>query len=311
MAHNFAGNINLNKNELQNARIQNLSTTPSGPVTGQIFYNTTDNYLYVWDGTAFRQLMTLTQALALRLDQFAAPTAAVSMGGQRITNVATPTGANDAANKGYVDAAINGIKWKDAVRVATTANITLSGLQTVDNVTLVAGDRVAVISQTNGAQNGIYVVASGAWTRAADADSGAEMVGMAFFVSEGTSNGNKVYVCTTDAPITPDTTPLAFAQTNAGGTSYAQGTGITITGNTISVDFSVVVRKFTGQIGNGSLTSITVTHNLNTKAVQVSLRKVSNDEFWIPDWSAPTVNTISLSFGTAPTTNEFEVVVQA
>lgn len=311
MAHNFSGPINLNGNELQNVRIQNLSANPGSPTAGRIFYNSTDNFLYVFDGGAFRQLMTLTQALTLRLDQFAAPTSDLNLNNRKITGLADPTAAQDAATKSYVDALVNGIKWKDATRVATTGNITLSGLQTIDGVTLVAGDRVAVIAQTSGAQNGIYVAASGAWTRSADADSAAEVLGMAFFVSEGTSNGNKVYVCTTDAPITLGTTSLAFAQTNAGGTSYAQGTGISISGNTISIDTALVVRKFVAQIGNGSSTSISVTHNLNTKAVQVGLRKLSNDEHWIPDVVSTTVNAVTLSFGTAPSTNEFEVVIQA
>ncbi|RIV20790.1 head decoration protein [Fibrisoma montanum] len=233
----------------------------------------------------------------------------MNLNSQKITGLADPTSAQEAATKNYVDAAIQGVKWKDAVRVATTGNITLSGTQTIDGISVVAGDRVAVIAQSAGAQNGIYVAASGAWSRAADADSAAEVLGMSFFVSEGTSNGNKVYTMTTDAPITLGTTALVFAQIGGGGVSYSNGTGITISGNTISIDTAVVARKYVAQIGNGSLTSITVTHNLGTKAVVVALRKVSTDEHWLTDVTSATTNTVTLGFAVAPTTNEFEVIV--
>lgn len=102
--------------------------------------------------------------------------------------------------------------WKTSVRAATTANITLSGAQTIDGVSVIAGDRVLVKDQTTGADNGIYVAAAGAWSRAADASVSAEVLpGTAAFVSEGTTNGNKVFTLTTDAPITLGTTSLTFS----------------------------------------------------------------------------------------------------
>ena len=97
-------------------------------------------------------------------------------------------------------------------RVATTANITLSGAQTIDGVSCVAGDRVLVKNQTTGSQNGLYVVASGAWSRATDADASAEFVGGKICpISEGTVNGNRVAILTTDDPITLGSTALTFA----------------------------------------------------------------------------------------------------
>jgi hypothetical protein len=99
-----------------------------------------------------------------------------------------------------------------SVRAATTANITLSGTQTVDGVALIANDRCLVKNQTTGSQNGIYVVAAGAWARSSDAASAGQLFGGILVpVSEGTANGNRVAILTTDDPITIATTALTFA----------------------------------------------------------------------------------------------------
>ncbi|KRT69320.1 MAG: prophage MuMc02, head decoration protein [candidate division NC10 bacterium CSP1-5] len=109
---------------------------------------------------------------------------------------------------------------KDSVRAATTANITLSGEQTIDGVSVVAVDRVLVKDQSAGAENGIYVAASGAWSRAIDANTSAEVTpGMFVFVEEGTVNGDQGFVLTTNAPITLGTTALSFTQFSGGGGS--------------------------------------------------------------------------------------------
>ena len=113
---------------------------------------------------------------AYRLDQWAVPTADVSLNSRKLTSLATPTVGTDATNKDYVDNLSAGLAWKDSVRAATTANITLSAPQTVDTVSVIAGDRVLVKNQTTPSQNGIYVVAAGAWTRATDADTSDELV---------------------------------------------------------------------------------------------------------------------------------------
>ena len=177
-----------------------------------------------------------TQVRTSRLDQMAVPTADVSLNSQRITSLADPTSAQDAATKAYVDATKQGLDVKDSVRAATTADITLSGTQAVDGVSLVASDRVLVKNQSTGSENGIYtVVSGGAWVRSVDADASAKVTaGMFVFVEEGTANADSGWVLTTDNPITLGTTALAFTQFSGAGQLTA-GAGLTKTGSTIDV----------------------------------------------------------------------------
>lgn len=176
-----------------------------------------------------------TQVRTSRLDQMAAPTADVSLNSRKITGLATPTADTDAATKAYVDASNLGLDVKASVRAATTANITLSGTQTIDGVAVIAGDRVLVKDQSTGANNGIYVVAAGAWARSADADSNAEVTsGLYTFVEEGTANADAGFILTTNNPITVGTTALVFTQFTGAG-QISAGAGLTKTGNTLDV----------------------------------------------------------------------------
>lgn len=115
-----------------NAVLHILSSAPSSPAEAQMYYNSTDNIPYFHDDTTRRAVADRAWVVTKRLDEFAAPTSSVSMNSQKITSLATPTSANDAVTKAYVDGLVNGTDWKDSVRVATTANITLSGTQTID-----------------------------------------------------------------------------------------------------------------------------------------------------------------------------------
>lgn len=228
--------------------------------------------------------------------------------GYRLTNLANATAAQDAVTKAQLDAAIQGIQWKAPVRAATTANIALSGVQVIDGVSVVDGDRVLVKAQTTGAQNGLYVAAAGSWTRATDFDAGAELIGAGVFISEGTTNGNSQWFMTTDSPITLDTTALTWAQIG-GGTSYTAGSGITISGGVIALDTSVAARKVAASIGDGSATTISVTHNLNTQDITVSVREASTHIGVLCDWTANGANTVQLTFGTAPSVGQYRVTV--
>jgi len=128
-----------------------------------------------------------------------------------------PTSDNHAVRKAYVDALIQGLDPKGSCKAATTANITLSGTQTIDGVAVAAGDRVLVKNQTTASANGIYVVATGAWTRAADFSTGKVTPGAYAFVEQGTINGDTGWVLVTDGTITVGTTALSFTQFSAAG----------------------------------------------------------------------------------------------
>ncbi len=353
MARQFLTALNLNKNELQNARIQNLATDPANGVEGQVYYNTAAHEMRVFNGTIWEAvglngvtataeeinildgatlstaelnildgatvtaaelnvldgvtisttelnyldgvtsnvqaqldakapinnpvftgdvtvvstivfeggtadgnelLLTATDPTADRtitlpdasgtvilssdtVNALTAPTAAFSMNSQKITNLATPTDATDAATKGYVDAARSGLDVKASVRVATTASIDLTtgGTLTIDGVSTQVGDRVLVKNQGDAEENGIYVVGANAWSRAADADSNAEVTaGLFTFVTEGTVNADSGWVLSTNDTITLGTTELTFVQFSGAG-QISAGDGLTKTGNVLNV----------------------------------------------------------------------------
>lgn len=159
----------------------------------------------------------------------------VSMGSFKVQSSATPTVGSDYTTKTYVDNIAAGARIKASCRVATTANITLSGTQTIDGVSVSAGERVLVKNQTSGADNGIYIVAAGAWSRSTDADSSSEVTpGMATFISEGAANADQQWVLTTDGPITLGTTALVFTQFSGAG-QISVGDGLSKSGNQLDL----------------------------------------------------------------------------
>lgn len=182
------------------------------------------------------EMMAVDYILA---DGSRAMTGALNMGAHEITNVANPTAATSAATKQYVDDVINGIDRKASVKAATVAEITISGLQTVDGVTLSAGDRVLVKNQSDAATNGIYdVVDGGAWVRSEDADGtpeGEVTTGMYVFIEEGTKNANTGWSLATTGAITIDVSELLFVQTAHVGEITTDGLGIVKTGNELSL----------------------------------------------------------------------------
>jgi hypothetical protein len=220
---------------------------------------------------------------ANRLDEMANPTGSVDLNSQKITNLATPTDASDAATKGYVDASQQGLDVKESVKAATTGNITLSGTQTVDGVALSVGDRVLVKDQSTGSQNGIYVVASGSWSRAADADADSEVTaGLFTFVEEGTANADAGFSLTTNGAITVGTTALTFTQFSGAG-SVSAGDGLSKSGNTLSADLKsnggVVIEsgELAVDLGASSITGTLAVSDGGTGATSVSAAQQALD----------------------------------
>lgn len=200
-----------------------------------------------------------------RLDQMAAPTAAVSINSQRLTSLADPTSAQDAATKNYVDMAVQGLDPKQSVRAASIGNIaTLSGTMTIDGVALVAGDRVLVKDQTTASQNGVYEVSASAWARAADMDAWAELVSAYLFVEQGTVNADVGFLCTVDGDGTLGTTAVSFVQFNGAGQILA-GNGLNKNGNELSVGAGTGISVGATTVGlTGQALAL---HNLGTNGL--------------------------------------------
>ena len=181
----------------------------------------------------------------------------VAVNNQQVTGLADPGDPQDAATKAYVDAVAVGIDWKPAVQIASIANLTLSGEQTIDGV-LTSTSRILMKNQSTGSQNGLYDTAAGAWSRTTDADANSEVnASMAVFVSEGNVNADTGWTLTTNDPITVGSTALTFTQFTGLGAVTA-GAGMTKTGNVIDViangDASITVNANDIQVATAGVT---------------------------------------------------------
>jgi hypothetical protein len=145
-----------------------------------------------------------------------------------------PVSGNDVVNKTYLDFYAAGISWKQPVLCGTTANITLSGLQTIDGVTVVAGNRVLVKSQTAPAQNGIYLASATAWSRAPDADTWDELISALVFVESGSTLAGSAWYCTIQRGGTLGVTAITWSNFSVAA-SYSAGTGLTLANYVFSI----------------------------------------------------------------------------
>ena len=191
----------------------------------------------------------------------------ISISGGSITGMGTPSNNTDVANKSYVDQAIAGLRNRTVAECASTANVNLSnGLEagdTIDGVTLVAGDRVLIKNNSTATENGLYLaVASGAGAASRDPehDTIAELSGGMITVSSGSQNDNKIFLCTTDSDGSIGSTNIVYTQVTPSNTGTVESVGITQSGS-----------EFT--IGN---TPITSTGNITLNVNRISATKIGS-----------------------------------
>lgn len=248
----------------------------------------------------------------------------------KIINLPAATASGEPVTYDQLNTAIEGIAWKDSARVSTQANLNLASPgATIDGITMAAGDRVLLRSQTAQAENGIYIWngAAAAMTRAADASTAAELEGAATTIEEGTSAGVtyrqtqvNFTLGTNDVLWTPfGSSSPAASETTAGVLELAtQAETDTGTDDARAVTplklatWSLRTRKFQTNIGDNSATQIDVTHNFATRDVQVEIyRNASPWDTILCDVERSDTNTVRLRFAAAPTAAQFRVLVTA
>ncbi len=223
----------------------------------------------------------LVAADLLKLNEFTAPDDSVSLNSNKITALADPTNDTDAANKGYVDGVAQGLDIKDSVKVATTANITLSGTQTIDSVAVSADERVLVKDQSTATQNGLYLCKSGSWVRTDDLAANADAAGMFTFVEQGSTNADIGFVCTNNkGSAVVGTDNLAYSTFSSSGNVTA-GNGLAKNGNELSVDLKangglvIESAKLAVDLGASSITNTLAVANGGTGATSASAARTA------------------------------------
>lgn len=315
MAIKYLNNLDLNKNQLQQAVIQTASSDPSSPVAGQIYYNTTDNVLKFYNGSAFvsaggdiTEIQTTTSnQLAITngtgpIPSLAITTAAVANAGTalatgdqiydfvttginaRIQNVTDPTGAQDVATKAYVDTVATGmLEYKGAYNAST------------NSPALTGGSCIA-----SGKGDTYTVTADGS------------------FLGEQVRVGDLIIVeVAIAASSTPALADFTIVQSNVDLATAAATSGAAVKGisgydsNNFSVSGGFVsLKKFSASIGDGSNTSYTVNHALGSRDVIVQLFDNSSYDTVIADVVRTDVNNVTISFTVAPSTNDIRVLIQ-
>jgi hypothetical protein len=270
---------------------------------------------------------------AINLSALAVPAANVPFATYKITGLGNPTDDQDAATKYYVDQAVQGLTWKKAANLLSVVNVSLTGstntlnIDTYGNLTSADdGYRIVLTNQTTDTEDGIYVYndngTSYTLTRATDANPYTELIGATIYIQEGTTKAGtswsqQNHYLTSFAG--QDWVQISGVGIYTAGNGIAitdnviaadAGTGITVNGSGINIDTSVVVTKYAASVGDGSATSYTVTHNLGTKDVVVSVYDNSSPYAEvICDVQHTSTTAITLLFSVAPTSNQYRVVV--
>ena len=240
-----------------------------------------DSNFIVGDGSNFVAESGSTARTSLGLGTIATQAANnVAVTGGSITGLGSPSASSDAATKNYVDQAVAGLRTRIIAEAATTANVNLTnGLEagdSIDGVTLVAGDRVLVKDQSDATENGLYLaVSSGAASRDPEHDTIAELSGQMIVVNQGTSNDNKIFLCTTDSSATIGSSNITYSQitpANVGtvtsvGVADAGASEFTVTNSPITS--SGTINLAINSIADTKLGTISTANKVSASAINI------------------------------------------
>ena len=272
------------QNQLNGLQTNNANLTAIGNLAK------TDGNLIVGNGSTWVAENGATARTSLGLGSVATQAANnVSISGGSVTGLGEPSNNADAATKSYVDQSVAGLRTRLIAECASTANVNISnGLEagdTIDGITLVAGDRILLKNQSTATANGLYIAVAngaGAASRDPEHDTIAELSGGMIVVNQGSANDNKIFLCTTDSNGSIGSTAITYTQvtpSNSGTvTSIATGTGInggTITSTgTLSIDSTVATLSGTQTLTNKTLNSPKVNENVAVTSTATEINKL-------------------------------------
>jgi hypothetical protein len=248
---------------------------------------------------------------------------------RRITNLAPGAATGEPVTYEQMNSALEGLSWKDNVRVSPSVNVTVATPgATLDGVTMASGDRVLLRAQTTVSQNGIYVWNGAAvpMTRSLDASTFDELESAVVVVDEGTSAGSAYRQTQVNGTI--DSSNVVWSAFGGSGAATETSSGIaeiatqaeTDTGTDDSrivtplklATYAGRAKRFSQTIGDGSATSIAVTHNLGTEDVIVVVRETGGSKRDVlVEVQHTTTNVVTILFDTAPASNSYRVTVIA
>jgi hypothetical protein len=317
MAIKYLNNVDLTKNELQNAVIQVLATAPSGPVEGQVYYDSTDDVIKFYNGTAWLSaggdLTAITTATTdqLTITDGTGPipnidivTGAVTNAGvelatgdqiydfvttginARIQNVTDPTGAQDVATKNYVDTIATGLlEYKGGYDASTNT----PNLDTASNIAIDKGDAYTVTV------DGLFFT---------------EQVRVGDFIIAETAIAAGAGGSLSDFTIVQSNVDLATAAATSGaavkGISGYDSADFSVTAGFVSLE----TKTYKALIGNGTLTTIPVTHGLNSQDLMIQLFDASTNETVYADVVRTSASQVDVTFSVAPASNAIKILIQ-
>ena len=211
----------------------------------------------------------------------------VTITGGSITGLGSPSNGSSAVNRTYVDNLIAGLKTRIICRVASTSNVNLANAlengDTLDGVTLQTGNRILIRSQTTASENGIYTVpSSGSASRDTDFDTASEISGQIVIIQEGSTNADKIFMCTSDSDLNLGTDSVSFSQVQPSNTGTVTSAGITQSGSEFSISGSPITSS-----GNVTLGI----NRISATKIGSSANNISDTEFGYLDGVTSSIQT--------------------